>query len=83
MERIIRGWNFVRVLRLVLGAAVLVQAALMKEWPLALAGLLLAVMALANIGCCGVSQCGINPVQNKAGQNSKNDISYEELDHQK
>ncbi len=76
------GWNFFRVARLLLGIAALVQAVMLKEWPLALAGLFIAGMALANTGC-GIGGCAPAINKNSADHKKINEISYEELDSKK
>lgn len=86
MENFIRnittGWNFFRIARLLLGVAALVQAILLKEWPLAIAGLFIAGMALANTGC-GLGGCAPRKnFSNLQDQNTK-EIVYEELDVKK
>jgi hypothetical protein len=75
-------WNFFRVARLLLGIGALVQAIMIREWPLALAGLFIAGMALANTGC-GIGGCAPRTsISTKESQNINN-ITYEELDTKK
>jgi hypothetical protein len=80
MERILIGWNFVRLFRLVLGIYITVQSVMTSEWILGVAGLFLTGMALWNLGCCGMYGCypdiKSNPVSVK-------EIIYEEVDAQK
>ncbi len=85
LERIkwyVMGWDFVRLLRLVLGIVIIIQAIGMREWVLGMAGLLIAGMALANIGCCGVGGCSTN-FQNRRTIHENQPISYEEVDAKK
>jgi hypothetical protein len=86
MEQIIRnistGWNFFRIARLLLGIAALVQAIMLKEWPLALAGLFIAGMALTNTGC-GLAGCSPRRNFNNLQDEKNKEIIYEELDHKK
>ena len=86
MERIIRnitsGWNFFRIARLFLGIAALVQAIMLKEWPLALAGLFIAGMALANTGC-GLGGCAPRRNFSNLHDEKNKEIIYEELDNKK
>lgn len=76
IDRILSGWNFMRIARLVLGIFIIVQGIVTKEWVFALLGGLFAIMPLFNIGCCGASGCGI-----PASKNNKKpeDITYEEV----
>ena len=54
-------WDFMRVLRLVIGVTVIGQAVMMHELLLAIGGGMLTTMAVLNIGCCGAQGCGVNP----------------------
>lgn len=60
MKTILQRWDFVRVLRLVLGGAILIQGIVANDVPTMLLGSLFGGMALANIGCCGTGGCIIN-----------------------
>jgi hypothetical protein len=86
MEVLIRtitsGWNFLRIARFLLGIAALVQAIMIKEWPLALAGLFIAGMALANTGC-GIGGCAPRTNNRNLQNTEKTKIEYEELDIKK
>ena len=54
-------WDFMRILRLVIGVTVIGQAVMMQELLLAIGGGMLTTMAVLNIGCCGTQGCGVNP----------------------
>jgi hypothetical protein len=82
LKSIMTGWNFFRVARLLLGIAALVQAIMLREWPLALAGVFIAGMALANTGC-GLGGCAPRTSIQSNPSKNLNDISYEELDIKK
>lgn len=73
---ILNNWNFLRFIRLVMGVVITVQAILMKEIMVGVAGLLLTCMAVFNIGCCGAGGCNV-PTR-KTSQTTK-EISYEEV----
>jgi hypothetical protein len=77
MERILKGWNFVRLIRLALGAFITVQSFITREWLLGFAGLFLTGTALFNVGCCGIYGC--QPVI-KSHSGQVKEISYEEVD---
>jgi len=77
MERITKGWNFVRWVRLALGLYITVESILTKEWTLACAGLFLTGTALFNIGCCGIYGC--QPMLRSNHVPAK-EIIYEEVD---
>ena len=79
MKAILQGWNFMRILRLGLGIAILVQGIVAKETMTMVLGVIFGGMALANIGCCGTSGCAIN----NRSTNKTQTIDYEELDIKK
>lgn len=80
MKAILQGWNFMRMLRLVLGLAILVQGIVSKDTITIILGAAFAGMAFANIGCCGAAGCAVNPRStNKKTEN----IHYEEVDSSK
>ena len=79
MKAILQGWSFMRILRLVLGIAILVQGIVSKETISMVLGLMLGGMALSNIGCCGTNGCAIN----NRSTNKTQSIDYEELDIKK
>jgi hypothetical protein len=77
MENVLKGWNFMRALRLVFGLYITIQAVVTKDWIFALAGLFLTGTALMNVGCCGINGC-----QPLIRSNAKPDkeVIYEEVD---
>ncbi|MEO5998238.1 MAG: hypothetical protein ABIN89_15935 [Chitinophagaceae bacterium] len=75
-QSILSNWNFLRLLRLVIGVAIIVQGILARDILFGLAGLLFTSMAVFNIGCCGTGGCSVP--SKKISQPTK-DISYEEV----
>lgn len=75
-QGILRNWNFMRFVRLGVGIAIIVQAVIVKDLAMGIAGILLTCMPVFNIGCCGVGGC--NTPVNKKVQTTK-DITYEEV----
>ena len=59
MKAILSGWNIMRMIRLVLGIAILVQGIVAKDAVTLVLGLILGGMAVANVGCCGTNGCAI------------------------
>jgi hypothetical protein len=55
---------------------------MIREWPLALAGLFIAGMALANTGC-GIVGCATRTSIRTNESQNVNNITYEELDTKK
>jgi len=50
-ERILTGWNYMRVLYLILGIVVIVQSIMQREWLGILLGLYLTSMGVFAFGC--------------------------------
>jgi len=75
-QTIFYNWNFMRVIRLVLGIFIIVQAGMAKDWAIGLLGIVFTAMPLFNIGCCGAGGCSV-PTK-KSTENIK-DVSYEEI----
>jgi hypothetical protein len=76
IENILNNWNFMRVLRLVLGIFIISQGVELKEWMLVALGGIFSIMPLLNIGCGGAAGCNTR-VQKNNRQSSN--ISYEEV----
>ncbi len=78
MKQIIfNNWNFMRFLRLGLGIAIIVQAAMAGNWIMGIAGLLFTALPVFNIGCCSTTGC--DTPAGKATGTTKKDIQYEEV----
>lgn len=78
LQNFFRNWNIIRIIRLVLGIAIIAQGARSGQWSLLLVGILFAAMPIFNIGCCAGGNCTVPPPKaNKA--NTANDISYKEI----
>jgi hypothetical protein len=54
-----KGWNFIRILRLVIGIAGTIQGFLVKEFALSLAGFFLVYMVVADVGYFGAGNCEV------------------------
>jgi hypothetical protein len=77
MKQIIMShWNFMRMLRLILGIVIIVQAVIGKDPLLGILGILFSSMAVFNIGCCGTKGC---QTSDKKTSGIAKDISYEEV----
>lgn len=76
MKTILQGWNFMRILRLVLAIGILAQGITAIDTVTIILGVVFGGMAVANIGCCGTG-FGVNP---RSTLNKKTeDIHYEEV----
>lgn len=58
-QRITSGWNWVRIIYLILGLFVIIQSILIRQWVGMLLGLWFAVMGLFGLGCAG-GNCYLN-----------------------
>lgn len=75
-DAILTNWTFFRVLRLLIGLGIIIQAFISKDTLFGVAGLIFTSMAVFNMGCCGVGGCATPP--KKLDTNSKG-ITYEEV----
>ena len=75
-QAILTNWTFVRVLRLLIGLAIIVQAVIVKDALLGVAGLLFSSMSIFNAGCCGTGGCATIP---KKSSKTVQDTTYEEV----
>jgi hypothetical protein len=80
-NRLIYGWGFMRILRLVIASIILVQAWQISEPMFAVFGGFILFQALLNIGCCGVSGCDINQSNEKfiSGDKSNEITTFTEI----
>lgn len=69
-------FNLLRVLRLLFGVSMIVQAYVIKSLPIGLLGGILLFQGVTNTGCCGGGTCGV-PLKQK--ENDNNEIEYEEV----
>lgn len=76
-ERIRYGWDFPRILRLIIGLALITMAIITKDWTIALLGGFFSVQSVLNMGCCGIQQS----CSTRAAASSKTvqEVQYEEV----
>ena len=75
------NWNIFRILRLILGIAILVQGIQAGDWLFGIAGGLFSLMALLNAGCCAGGAC-TPPQRTNHQPNENTTIEYEEVVNQ-
>lgn len=80
MKAILQNWNFMRIIRLLLGVGILINGIITKDVTSIILGVAFAAMPVFNIGCCGTNGCAVNI--NPSIKNKKN-IEYEEVDTKK
>lgn len=76
-ERILKGWTARRVIYLVLGIIIMIQAYKDGQWPGILAGAYFAAMGFFAFGCAGGACFGNVPYRGK--QNHTDDVEFEEV----
>ena len=76
LENKFRSWNFLRILRLVMGIFLVIEAVKSGMWFLVFVGVVFVAMPLLNIGCCATGNCSI-PKQNS--EKAVDEVEYEEL----
>jgi hypothetical protein len=82
-ERLLSGWNFMRVVWLMMGIGIAIQAITEKNFLMLLPGLYFVFAAIANIGCFAGS-CGTG--YNSRDNNKKEavtEIEFEEVQSKK
>lgn len=77
IQRISSGWNFIRILYLVMGILVMIQSAAQKEWIGFAFGSYFASMGLFRFGCAA-GNCFV-PASHKQINKNTQDIQYEEI----
>jgi hypothetical protein len=76
-ERILQQWDWLRIVRLVIGVSVIFQSVMMQSWLLVAAGVMLTSMAVLNIGC-GLNGCATMPTT-KDTRTADKEVTFEEI----
>lgn len=53
----LKGWNVMRVLRLLMAVLIIFQGIDAKQWFIVVAGVIFAILPILNVGCCGTTGC--------------------------
>ena len=77
MKVLTSNWHIMRIIRLILALAIIVQSWYMKDTTTAMLGLLLLASAVFNVGCCGPSGCATSIHSSKKSQGEN--TTYEEV----
>ena len=79
-ERILQGWNFRRVIYLVIGSYMVIQSIGLHEWMGILLGGYVASMAIFAFGCAG-GNCGTDSYHaaERSGEIKPESVKYEEI----
>jgi hypothetical protein len=82
-ERILSGWNFMRVLWLIMGIGITIQAITEKNFLMLLPGLYFVFAAIANIGCFA-GNCATSYSANTGNKKEAiTEIEFEEIQSKK
>lgn len=76
-ERLLTGWTFMRVLYLVMGITLIIQAIMAHQYAMSFLGVYFAAMSILGVGCMG-GQCFTPPVKNTS-KTDVHDVTYEEV----
>lgn len=76
--RLLAPWDWMRILRLIIGISVIFQAIVLRSGMLIAAGIMLSGMALMNIGC-GISGCAAPPTPARRETRGIEDTQFEEI----
>lgn len=77
MKTLTSNWHIMRIIRLILAIAIMVQAWYMKDTTTAVLGIVLLATAAFNVGCCGPVGCSTSLHSSK--KFSEKNTSYEEV----
>ena len=77
MKKILSNWHFMRILRVVLAVAILIQSWYAKDSTTAAFGVLLLAMGVFDIGCCRAGSCYTPLKKNHTG--TQKESVYEEV----
>ena len=76
LANLTQNWGFMRIIRLLVGGYVLVEAIRASDVLIGIMGTVLVGMAIFNMGC-GPQGCGVPTSRNK--NTSSDDVEYEEI----
>lgn len=65
-----------RILRLLMGVAIIVEGVISREWMIVFAGVMFSLIPVLNIGCCSTSGC-YAPIQKDNNKNEE--VTFEEV----
>lgn len=77
MKTLTSNWHMMRIIRLILAIAIMVQSWYMKDTTTAILGVVLLATAAFNVGCCGPAGCSTSLHLSK--KSSEKNTAYEEV----
>jgi hypothetical protein len=75
-NRIFNNWSFPRIIRLIIGIIIIIDAIYSKDVLIGVLGLFFTSMAVFSLGCCAVGGC-YSPTKNGLG--SAENFNYDEV----
>lgn len=81
-ERLLRGWNVMRILWLIVGVGIVTQSVNEKNFLMLLPGLYFVFAALANVGCFA-GNCSVDYTSQKSNKGPVADVEFEEVQSKK
>ena len=76
MRKYLKGWDLMRVIRLMKGIIILIQGINAMEWNLIFLGGLFSLLPILNIGCCGSAGCATPKIKKDEANKT---LVYEEV----
>ncbi|MBK8671470.1 MAG: hypothetical protein IPN93_00315 [Bacteroidetes bacterium] len=76
MRKYLKGWDFMRVIRLMMGIIIIIQGVNSMQWNVIFLGGLFSLLPILNIGCCSSAGCASSKI-NKDETNKT--LIYEEV----
>lgn len=78
MKEYFKNWDFIRVIRLILGILMIIQGVHTDDLMFISLGLLFSLMSVFNIGCCTSGKCQI-AVRKNTEDNTMENITFKEI----
>ncbi len=79
MNRILKNWDLVRVIRTIIGISFIGQGIASGQTGVWLMGTAFTTMAVLNIGCFGSGNCAVNTQAQQNAQNNTDEVIFEEV----
>ena len=76
-QRILTGWNFVRVLYLLMGITLIIQSIMAHQYGMAFLGVYVAGLSILGLGCMG-GHCNVQQAP-KTNTTNTQDVTFEEV----
>ena len=81
-SRILSGWSFIRVLWLIMGIGIGIQAITEGNYVMLIPSIYFVFASIANVGCCASGGCATD-FRKSASKESVSEIEFEEIQSKK